>query len=68
MAQKKKQATIHTVYEVCAAGEHQKVVRILRRYRRTGGYRRKDLKQILGDQTKGVSAGKEGLEELLSGK
>jgi hypothetical protein len=50
------------------SAEPAPVVEIVRFYQRTGGFRRKDLRRVLGDEMKGVSAGEKGLEELLSGK
>ena len=61
------QGIIH-VSDIPISPEPSPVLEIVRHYRRTGGFRRKDLRRVLGDKTKGVSAGEKGLEDILSGK
>jgi len=65
---KKKKNRIVTfhVYDIIVPCESQPVAKIVRHYRRTGGFRRKDLRLVLGNPSMGVSAGKEGLDELLA--
>jgi len=71
MEPRKKKKVTHVICRMCdlqVCYVDMPIVKILRRYRRTGGFRRKDLRRVLGDHTKGVSAGERGLQELLSGK
>jgi len=56
------------IAELTKPGEAPPVVKVVRRYNRTGSFRRRDLRRVLGDQTRGVSAGEKGLEELIIGK
>ena len=64
---KKTRHVISHLSDLHISSEPVTVARIVRLYRRTGGFCRRDLRRVLGDQTRGISAGKKGLEELISG-
>lgn len=52
--------------DIGAAAGPRRVAKIVRHYRKTGAFRRRDLRLVLGSPSAGVSAGPEGLQELFA--
>lgn len=65
---KKRRKVAVDLTDLRIGAEPASVGEILRHYRQTGGFRRRDLRRVLGNETKGVSAGEKGLEEVIAGE
>lgn len=67
-SKKGKKVVVHLSDTTFCGGGPIPVAKVVGHYRRTGRFKRRDLRQVLGDRTKGVSAGKQGLQELIAGE
>jgi len=56
------------IYDTVVESEPSTTIDIVTHYRKTGRFRRRDLRRVLGDQTKGVSAGLKGLQDMIHKK